>query len=237
MIPIFSRIKPWYLDEHATYLRQSVLLTAYETPETRALFNTSLKNVAGKIRTQRHWPPVSVPEGLDQNFIHFDCVSPADETDKRFNHFTTQLLPAVLKSAVQSANTVVFVPSSFDFIRVHNYFRKYAGVSFAVLSEYSSNEEISRARQAFFHGNKQFLLMSERFHFYKRYKLRGIRNLIFYGPPDHSQFFTELLSYPFLDDDVEVSDITCRVLYSKYDWFRLERIAGTEAAIGLIKAA
>ena len=47
----------------------------------------------------------------------------------------TQLLPAVLKSAVQSVNIIVFVPSSFDFIRVHNYFRKSAGVSFAVLSE------------------------------------------------------------------------------------------------------
>jgi U3 small nucleolar RNA-associated protein 25 len=68
-----------------------------------------------------------------------------------------------------------------------------------------------------------------------RYKIRGIRNLIFYGPPDHSQFFTELLSYPFLDEGVEASDVTCRVLYSKYDWFRLERIAGTDGAVDLIK--
>ena len=94
-----------------------------------------------------------------------------------------QLLPSVLKSAVQSSNTVVFVPSSFDFIRVHNYFRKHAGVPFTVLSEYvlipisnnqltfyrySTNQDISRARQAFFKGSKSFLLVSERFHFYKR---------------------------------------------------------------------
>jgi hypothetical protein len=95
-----------------------------------------------------------------------------------------QLLPSVLKSAVQSSNTVVFVPSSFDFIRVHNYFRKHAGVTFTVLSEYvhplfmsnhqlifyrySTNQDISRARQAFFKGSKSFLLVSERFHFYKR---------------------------------------------------------------------
>lgn len=46
-----------------------------------------------------------------------------------------QLLPQVLKSAVQSTNTLVFVPSSFDFIRVHNHFRKNVGVPFAVLSE------------------------------------------------------------------------------------------------------
>lgn len=231
----FSRIKPWYLDGHAAFLRQSIFLTAYETPEMRALFNSSLKNVAGKVRTERRWAPVEVPEGVDQNFIQFDCGSPKDEADKRFQYFTSQLLPSVLKSAVQSANTVVFVPSSFDFIRVHNYFRKNLGVSFAVLSEYSSNQDISRARQAFFTGKKSFLLISERFHFFRRYKIRGIRNVIFYGPPDHAQFYTEFLSYPFLDDGVDASDVTCRVLFSKYDWLRLERIAGTESAAQLVK--
>ncbi|KAG6884055.1 hypothetical protein C0993_001818 [Termitomyces sp. T159_Od127] len=231
----FSRLRPWYLEGHAAYLRQSIFLAAYETPEARALYNNDLMNVAGKIRTQKQWSPVSVPEGIQQDFVHFDCASPKDEADKRFNYFTTQLLSTVLKSAVQSANTAVFIPSSFDFIRVQNYFKKHSGVSFAILSEYSTNQDISRARQAFFQGKKSFLLISERFHFYKRH-IRGIRNLLFYGPPDHPQFFTELLSYPFLDEGVESSDVTCRVLYSKYDWFRLERIAGTEAAAGLIKA-
>ncbi|EDR11672.1 uncharacterized protein LACBIDRAFT_314127 [Laccaria bicolor S238N-H82] len=94
----------------------------------------------------------------------------------------------------------------------------------------STNEDISKARQAFFKVSKSFLLVSERFQFYKRYKIRGIRNVIFYGPPDHPQYFTEYLSYPFFDEGVEASDVTCRVLYCKYDWFRLERIAGTEGA-------
>ncbi|KIL64532.1 hypothetical protein M378DRAFT_24439 [Amanita muscaria Koide BX008] len=231
----FSRVKPWHLDGHSIYLRQSILISAYETPETRSFYNSALKNVAGRIRTEKRWPPVEVPEGIEQNFIHFDCSNPKDEADKRFHHFTTQVLPSVFKSAVQSTNTAIFVPSSFDFIRIQNYFRKHAGVSFTVLSEYSTNQDIARARLAFFEGKKSFLLISERFHFYRRYKIRGIRNLIFYGPPDHPQFFTELLSYPFLDDGVEPSDVTCRILYCKYDWFRLERIAGTDAAAGLIK--
>ncbi|KAL6300475.1 digestive organ expansion factor [Sparassis latifolia] len=231
----FSRIKPWYLDGHASYLRQSILLTAYETPETRALFNHSLKNVAGKVRTERRWAPVEVPEGIDQNFVQFSCSSLKDEADKRFQYFTTQVLPAVLKSAVRSSNTVVFVPSSFDFIRVHNHFRKNTSVSFTVLSEYTSNQDISRARQAFFSGKKAFLLVSERFHFFRRYKIRGIRNLLFYGPPEHAHFYTEFLSYPFLDEGVEASDITCQILNSKYDWLRLERIAGTEGASELVK--
>ncbi|KAJ3773022.1 digestive organ expansion factor [Lentinula raphanica] len=231
----FSRTKPWYLDGHSEYLRQSILLSAYETPETRQLYNARLKNVAGKIRTEKRWSPIEVPEGVDQNFVRFECSNPKDEADKRFNYFTTQLLPAILKSAVQSSNTVIFVPSYFDFVRVHNHFRKLT-VSFTVLSEYSSNQEISRARQAFFSGQKSFLIVTERFHFYKRYKIRGIRNIVFYGPPDHPEFYQEYLSYPFLDDGIDSSDVTCRMLYSKYDWFRLERIAGTEEALELTKS-
>ena len=36
-------------------------------------------------------------------------------------------------------------------------------------TRYSSSQDISRARQAFFAGNKSFLLVSERFHFFRRY--------------------------------------------------------------------
>ena len=58
------------------------------------------------------------------------------KADHSTRSFVLQMLPSVMKSAVQSANTVVFVPSSFDFIRVQNHFRKNSGPSFAVLSEY-----------------------------------------------------------------------------------------------------
>lgn len=69
-----------------------------------------------------------------------------------------------------------------------------------------------------------------------RYKIRGIRNLVFYGPPEHAQFYTEFLSYPFLDEGVEGSDITCQVLCCKYDLMSLERVIGTEEAVRLVKS-
>ena len=72
---------------------------------------------------------------------------------------------------------------------------------------------------------------------YIRYRIRGIRNLVFYGLPDHPQFYTELLSYPFLDDGVDVSDVTCRALYCKYDYMRLERITGSDAVGSLIQGS
>lgn len=50
----------------AAYLRQTVLLSAYETPEMRALYHGSLVNVAGKIRTDKRWSAVNVPDVINQ---------------------------------------------------------------------------------------------------------------------------------------------------------------------------
>lgn len=45
----------------------------------------------------------------------------------------------------------------------------------------------------FYHGQKPFLLYSERAHFYKRYHIRGIRQLIFYQLPLFvAPFYAEL---------------------------------------------
>lgn len=50
----------------AAYLRQTVLLSAHETPDIRSTYNQSLRNVEGKVRTSRRWASVQIPEGLDQ---------------------------------------------------------------------------------------------------------------------------------------------------------------------------
>jgi len=50
----------------SSYLRQSILLSPFEMPETRALFNNTLKNTAGKVRVEKTWPVIRVPESIDQ---------------------------------------------------------------------------------------------------------------------------------------------------------------------------
>ncbi|KAI4520368.1 DUF1253-domain-containing protein, partial [Schizophyllum commune Loenen D] len=131
----FSRIRNWCLDGQAALLRQSLLFTAYETPEQRALFNSQLRNVEGKCRLAigPRENGVSVPEGVHTDFMYFDCPSAKSEPDKRFEFFTTQVLPGLMKSAIQRERACIFVPSSFDYIRVQNHLRK-EGHSFAELS-------------------------------------------------------------------------------------------------------
>lgn len=79
------------------------------------------------------------------------------------------------------------------------------------------------------------ILLSQVVFNYIRYRIRGVRNVIFYGLPEHPQFYTELLSYPFLDEGVEASDVTSKALYCIYDALRLERIVGSHGLENFIK--
>ena len=49
-------------------------------------------------------------------------------------------------------------------------------------------------RSEFFHGRVQLLLVTERFHFYHRFKLRGIQHIVFYSPPTFEAFYPELVN-------------------------------------------
>ncbi|GAA5955794.1 hypothetical protein JCM8115_006856 [Rhodotorula mucilaginosa] len=248
----FSRVKPWYLDGKAAHLRQSLLFSSLDAPEIRALFNRSCVNRAGKLRAVRHLEGVldRVPQGLKQIWNRFDTHDLHDEDDKRFDFFTTKTLPTLLKSAVSSSETLIFVPSYFDFVRVKRYLTKNlsslgSDFSFAAISEYSDTPEISRARGAFYQGKKKFLLVTERFHFFRRYRLRGAKTFVFYAPPIHPHYYPEVLSFPYrppssanlplfdsdeLDGDVDVSELSAHVLFSRFDLLRLEGIVGEKDA-------
>ncbi|KAG9120781.1 rRNA-binding ribosome biosynthesis protein utp25 [Ceratobasidium sp. 392] len=232
----FARVREWCLDGHSAYLRQTIMLSAFETPQIRALFNNIklLKNVAGRVRQTRRYGPVAIPEGIVVNWTKLDCDEALKEVDSRFEYFKTKLVPDILSTS--RAQTLIFVPSYFDYLRVYNHLVATAPSSVAGISEYSTNQDISRARQAFFKGTKPVLVITERFYFFRRYKLRAIKHLTFYAPPDHAQFFTELLSFPFLDNDetpVSPGEVQVTGLFSKFDYMRLERIEGTKEAAAM----
>jgi U3 small nucleolar RNA-associated protein 25 len=104
--------------------------------------------------------------------------------ETRFTFFRDSVLPRLQQST--QSRTMVFVPSYFDYVRVRNLYRKKCKdfeLTFCVLSEYSSNREVTQSRSGFFHGEVNFMLMTERFHFFRRYRIRGVHNIVFYGLP------------------------------------------------------
>ena len=47
----------------------------------------------------------------------------------------------------------------------------------------SKKNRVAKARDEFYHNEKHFMLYTERAHFYKRFRLKGIRHLVFFQPP------------------------------------------------------
>ncbi|KAN0060322.1 rRNA-binding ribosome biosynthesis protein utp25 [Thecaphora frezii] len=260
----FSRVKQWYLDGKAGLLRQSVVLSAYDFPELRAVVSKELRNVAGKLRTVRthaQGTMAQVRPGIRQVFMRFDCANLHAEADLRFQQFTTKTFAQLQKSAVAASHTLVFVPSYFDFVRLDDWLRKQKGVSYVAISEYSSNKEILRARESFFSGRKSLLLITERFHFYRRYFIRGAKTLVFYDLPDHAAFFSEVLEFPFTrktvlpasddekkrkrleklrqeeeeEEETDPSEVTVHALFSRYGYLKLERIVGDKEARRMVE--
>lgn len=242
----FSRVRPWYLDGHAPLLRQTLLLSAFDAPEFRALFH-ALRNVGGKLRTTAlaadAVPAMSlVTPGVRQKWHKFACANAQGEPDARFQAFATHLLPLVRKSAVSASHTMIVVPSYFDFVRLEDYFRRAEPpISYTSLTEYSSNRDVSRAREAFYSGKKNFLLLTERFHFYRRYMVRGARTVVFYAPPEHASYYAELINAPLTSrgdtkdaERPDAADLSVLALYSKYDMLRLERIVGAAQARAMV---
>ena len=74
-------------------------------------------------------------------------------------------------------HTLVFVPSYFDFVRLRNWFHK-SDLDFGDICEYTKDKRIAEYRDQFFHGEKHFLIYTERSHFYRRFAIKGIRHLV-----------------------------------------------------------
>ncbi|KAG0139409.1 hypothetical protein CROQUDRAFT_101571 [Cronartium quercuum f. sp. fusiforme G11] len=241
----FSRVKPWYLDHRASYLRQTILLSSLTSPEQNSLFRR-LSNVAGKSIHFNQLPSVKsgvlwkIRKGLQQTWLKFGFdENEQQEEDFRFRAFKDKILSTLEQSALVKAGLggiMIFVPNYFDFVRLEDHMRSLGDVRYVAISEYSSPAEITAARSAFFNKHVSYLLVTERFHFYHRYKLRGATNIIFYAPPIHPDYYVEFCNeYPFDKGEVEVEEVKVQVLFSDLDQSRIERIVGIQDCRKMVK--
>ena len=88
----------------------------------------------------------------------------------------------------------------------------------------------------FLTGASPLLLVTERFHFFRRLRIRGARHLLFYGPPSAPHFYPELVnSISARGGAGGVGAPTSTVLFTRLDAPALERIVGT-ARVGAMAA-
>ncbi|XP_073691064.1 U3 small nucleolar RNA-associated protein 25 homolog isoform X2 [Garra rufa] len=233
----FSRVRMWNLNNWAANYRQTLVFSAIQDPQITNILTKYCHNYRGQVCSKTVPKVGSICQVLVQlphvfQMFHSDSFM---DQDARFQYFVDRILPQYRDSVM--SHTFIYVPSYFDFVRLRNYMKK-EDLSFASISEYSQTSEVSRARHYFQKGEKQFMLFSERFHFYKRYTIKGIHNLIFYGLPTYPHFYSEvcnMLQAGVREGGGSVS-FTCTALYTKYDMHRLAAITGADRTAQMLQS-
>ncbi|KAL8942956.1 MAG: hypothetical protein Q9216_001371 [Gyalolechia sp. 2 TL-2023] len=240
----FSRVRSWYLDGHAKYLRQTILLSSFNFPALNRLYTQHMLNVDGKVKIARAYDGAIMDLGFSirQTFSRFDFADPTSEPDDRFDYFTTAVLPSLTKKSLGvQQGTLVFVPLYADFVRVRNHLASASStqhISFGSISEYTSVKDVARARSHFLTGRHSILLYTERAHHFRRYHLKGIKRVILYSLPENPLFYTEVvggfLGSSISQAKVDSQRVSVRCLFSKLDLLKLERIVGTKRYLSMV---
>ena len=243
----FSRVRQWYLEGNARYMRQTIVSSAYITPEMNSLFNSGMQNVAGKAKLALQYAGTindTSGLGIKQTFSRFSSMSPSSDPDTRFKYFTTAMVPTMLrlpKPADGAQGILIFIPSYFDFLRIRNFFAtstQTQNVSFGTIHDYTEVSDQRRARSHFLSGRHSILLYTQRAHHFFRLKIRGVKKVFMYGLPDNPIFYQELVE-GFLGTSIgegkaEPTETSVRSAFSKWDVLKLERIVGGERVKGML---
>lgn len=244
----FSRVRDWYLDGNAKYLRQTILSSTFNFPSLNRLFSRHMLNVAGKMKYSKEEDGAMIDLGIStkQTFSRLDARSSVTEPDDRFKFFATAVLPSLAKKSKHGAGTgegvLIYLPSYADFVRVRNYLASSSdtqAISFGAISEYTTVQEVARARSHFVTGRHSVLLYTERAHHFRRYHLKGVKQIIMYGLPENPIFYKEIvggyLGSSIASAKLSARETSVRTLFSKIDALKLGRIVGTERLLSMLK--
>uniref|UniRef100_UPI00398F8D0B U3 small nucleolar RNA-associated protein 25 homolog n=1 Tax=Pristiophorus japonicus TaxID=55135 RepID=UPI00398F8D0B len=232
----FSRVRMWSLNNWSKNYRQTLIFSALQDPQINAIYSKHCFNYRGQVAV-RNMPQTGsichVVVQLPHVFQRLDISSFTGLPDARFEFFIEKILPQY-REAVMS-HTLIYVPVYFDYVRLRNYFNR-EEINFSHICEYSKKSTINRARYHFLKGEKSFLLFTERFHFYKRYTIKGIRHLIFYELPTYPHFYSDICNMLKAENRGDEATWTCTALYSKYDAQKLIPVVGAERAAQMIQS-
>ena len=239
----FSRVRRYLLEGQGTQWRQLIISTDFVDPQIISAFKRFGKSVAGSVKLRRKISPedaalakVFVP--MKQVFQRIPVVSFDQQTDARTQYFVKNILPEIQRH--KQKHTMIYIPSYFDFVALRNIFLK-REIAFVSVHEYSRHTEVSRGRARFLQGRKPIMLYTGRANFFHRHAIKGIRNLIFLGLPEHAQFYSDhvnlIQTANSLDEDGNsLAGSSCLTLFTRFEGHALERIVGSANSSRMIKS-
>jgi len=222
-----TRVRQWSLNNQGKFYRQTVLFSGINFTELHAL-SAFCHNFSGMV-TVTPVPRSTVKElkvPIFQQFHRLVFEDAEKQADNRFNYFVNRILPNL------NEQTLIFIPSYFDFVRLRNYMKK-ENISFVQVHEYADKGKVSKARNQFITGKKRMMLLTERFYFFFRYGIKGIKSLVFYQLPVNPEFYAELVNLSQPDGE----NILSRIIYCQHsDLIRMQNIFGAKVTKELMNS-
>merc|ERR1712062_957484 len=104
-------------------------------------------------------------------------------------------------------------------------------VSYCYCCEHDELKHVNKSKQLFERGQKDIMLVTERFHFYFRYLIKGGERVIFCGVPQYEEFYAEMVNWL-----PTTGSYATNCLWCSYDFLQLQRIVGTKRAYQMQKS-
>ena len=168
-----------YTQSLTTSMSRTLIFSQYQEAMMNSLVRNQLVNLSGVTRI-KHTSPIPAVAKISnprraQRFERVDATS-----DGRLAYFKKFIFPPLTKTK----NSIVFVPTYFDFVRVRNWFIEYAQDRpdledlMCFCSEHTDPKDVTRNRGEFYNEKKRVMVTTERFYFYFRYRLRGAHRVV-----------------------------------------------------------
>lgn len=117
----YNRVKPYFLNGHAKYHRQVMMLSHFNNPEFQLFCRKFASSRAGLVRVKRDWDGVvsEVCVPAKQVFQKVSVANtPSDQENVRFRYFTEQILYPLVKQ--NQSHTLIVAANYFDYVRIRN---------------------------------------------------------------------------------------------------------------------
>lgn len=235
----FSRIRMWCINDQLRLLRQNLIFSEYSTPNINNFITSKSNNVQGKWKFKPNFDNDScimnsIGIKLKQIFHRFESAgSPLLDPDARFKFFINTILPSITKTTSYEDGLMIYIPSYYDYLRVKEHLMNHTKLTFASIDEYSTQSKLSKIRASFASGKSKILLYTERLHYFRRFEIGGVKNILMYGLPSNPIFYKELARFIgklVFKGDADIDLSFMKIMYSKWDANTLERVIGLERA-------
>ena len=245
----FSRVREADLAGCGRFVRQTILFSSYLDADFSSLLRRNCYNDCGSvaIRASSYAGSIlRVVASVRQCFVRVGGSSAAQSSSEadvaRIAEFEARILPLVRArqgtgrdggSTSDLPSTIVYVASYLEYVRLRNLLDRNE-VEFVAVSEYSEERDVAQARSAFRRGDAPILILTERAHFFRRIRIQGARNAIFFGVPRAALFYPEVLNWLRGRATDSASPLSALVLFTKFDALQLERVVGSERAARML---